>query len=62
MTVRHLVQRIIYVAQCDCDPNEPWRKVEVDHAPRESMCPKCKTWRPYKEETATSEEYRGYRP
>ena len=59
MVLRHIVERVIYVAQCNCNPNDPWRSVKVDNPPRESLCPYCKTWIPYKEESAQSEEYKG---
>jgi hypothetical protein len=52
------VKRTIYVAECKCDPEEGWRDVKDANPPREKMCPKCGKWVTYKEETATSPEYK----
>jgi hypothetical protein len=52
------VKRTLWVAQCNCDQQDPWRVIFAENAPREKMCPKCGTWVAIREETATSPEYK----
>ena len=40
-----------FVAECSCDPKEPFKDVRTDNAPRERMCPKCGKWVTFHEET-----------
>ena len=61
MVYEHQIKRTIYVAKCNCDPNEPFQDIRSSNPPRETMCPKCRTWVSFHEETATSPEYKGDR-
>ena len=48
-----LIERIIFIARCDtCD----WKDVRLADPPREVMCPNCKKWLPFKEESYTGPE------
>ena len=57
MVVEHHIVRKIYVAECKCDPQEPFRDVKTNNPPRERMCPKCGTWISFHEETASSPKH-----
>ena len=46
----HKPKKTKYVAECKCDPKEPFRDVKTDNVPRERMCPKCGTWISFHEE------------
>ena len=61
MIVEYHVVRKIWVAECHCNSEEPFRRIESNNAPRETQCPKCKTWLSFHEETASSPEYKGNR-
>ncbi len=46
-----LIKRTIFVAQCDCSKEDPFRDVRTEDPPREVMCTKCKNWVEFKEES-----------
>lgn len=46
-----LVKRTIWVAECDCNPDDKFRKIYEVDPPRETLCPLCKEWVTPKEET-----------
>ena len=58
MVVQHFVKRTLYVCECSCDKEDPWRRTTTDSPPRESQCPKCKQFHPWKEESASGPEYK----
>ena len=61
MAVEYHVVRKVWVAQCNCNTNDPYKKVYTESAPRETRCPRCGTWLACIEETASSPEYKGNR-
>jgi len=58
MVVEHHIVRTVWVAKCNCDQNEPFQDIREAAPPRETMCPKCKTWISFHEQTASSPEHR----
>lgn len=55
MSVRHLVERTIWVSQCPfCDEV----KEIVENPPKERLCKKCDVWIPFTAISSTSEEYK----
>lgn len=51
MTHQHYIKRTVYVAKCKCGA-EP--DIRENSAPRERMCPSCKEWIPYVEQSAVA--------
>ena len=54
---QHIVKRTIYVAQCGCDINDPYRRVVESNPPRETKCPLCGNWLAFHEESVSAPEY-----
>lgn len=39
-----VTKRVIWVAECDCNPEEKFRKMWIQNPPRECQCPLCGKW------------------
>lgn len=51
MSYETVVKRTIWVAECDCQPEDRFRKIYTENPPRECQCPNCKKWVEPKEES-----------
>lgn len=54
MAYERYIKRIIFVAKCPCGE---WEDVKTEDPPKEKQCPKCRSWVPYKEQSAIGPEY-----